>query len=325
MTKEEALLAIKTSKNLEAVVIAMKIMLKAGTVADIAILMPIASGHTNPVIKKLAVEAICSIIKESLLTRFNELTAEMRQKLATILQTLDPKIINEISKDLLSNDNEKRMSALQMLGILRRHPRVKDLLAKLLQDRDPKIKATAVILLGKMMGPNDQQMVMTLLSDEDKRVRANTVEALESLGNPRLAPALFKYRKDPSNRIRGNVLKALYNLGHTEIEEDLIEMLTAKEVLQKASALWVITQVKYDKSVKVVDAAGACLLCEDKMVHKNAIQALTALKTRRSKGYIKYLGSVFAEEEVVIATDTPQSATHASLPTAAATHELLDA
>jgi len=298
MTKEEALREIKMPSGIEEnMVHAMRLMNTAGTVADISLLMPIASsGNTAPVVKKLAIEAICSIIKESLLTKFNELTTEMRQKLATILQTLDPKIITEISKDLMSNDDERRLSALQMLGILRRHPRVKDLLAKLLQDRDPKIKATAVILLGKMMGPNDQQMVMTLLSDEDKRVRANTVEALESLGNPRLAPALYKYRKDPSNRIRGNVLKALHNLGQTEIEEDLLEMLNSRDVLQKASALWVVTQVKYSKSSKVIDAAGCCLLSNDKMVYKNAKQALSALSTvPRAKGYIMYLGDIFAE------------------------------
>jgi HEAT repeat protein len=256
--------------------------------------MPVASSNsTNPVVKKLAVEAICSIIKESLITRFNELTMDMRQKLAIILQTLDPKIINEISKDLLSNDSERRLSALQMLGILRRHPRVKDLLTKLIQDRDPKIKATAVSLLGKMMGPNDLQTVTALLTDPDKRVRANTVEALENLGNPRLVPVLFRFRKEPNNRIRGNVLKALYNLGHTDIEEDLLEMLTGPEPLNKASALWVLSQIKY-KSAKIVDAAGACLLCNDKVVHKNAVTALNTLKTPRCLGYLKYLGDVFS-------------------------------
>ena len=297
MTHDEALLEIKSPKSVENTIMAMSCIAKVGTVADVSTIMPVASSNaTNPAIRKLAVEAICSIIKESLLTKFNELTAEMRHKLATILQTLDPKIINELSKDLFSNDNERRLSALQMLGILRRHPRVKDLLAKLLQDRDSKIKATAVILLGKMMGPNDQEMVMTLLNDEDKRVRANTVEALESLGNPRLAPALLKYRKEPNNRIRGNVLKALYNLGHTDIEEDLLEMLNSKEPLQRASALWVVSQVKYTKSPKIIDASGACLLTDNRIVHKNAVAALNSIATPRSLGYLKYLGDIFADK-----------------------------
>jgi len=298
MTRDEALLEIKSPKSIENTIMAMSCIAKVGTVSDISTIMPVASSNTtNAAIKKLAVEAICSIIKESLITKFSELTTDMRQKLATILQTLDPKVVNEVTKDLFSNDNERRLSALQMLGILRRHPRVKDTLANLLQDRDPKIKATAVLLLGKMMGPNDHEMVMTLLNDDDKRVRANTVEAIESLGNPRLAPALLKYRKEPNNRIRGNVLKALYNLGHTEIEEDLLDMLTSKEPLQKASALWVVTQVKFVKSPKVIDATGACLLCDNKIVHKNAVAALNAVATLRCLGYLKYLGSVFAEKQ----------------------------
>jgi len=294
MTREEALQVIKAPDSNENLVLAMSNIARAGTVADISVIMPIASANsTNPVVKSLAVKAICSIIKESLITRFNEMTSDMRQNLAHILQTLDPKIINEISKDLFSNDNERRLSALQMLGILRRHPRVKDLLARLIQDKDPKIRATAVSLLGKMMGPNDLQMMTALLSDPDKRVRANTVEALESLGNPRFIPALLKFRKEPNNRIRGNVLKALYNLGHTEIEEDLLEMLTGEQPLHKASALWVLSQIKY-KSAKISDAAGACLLCNDKIVHKNAVTTLNALKTARCLGYLKYLGDVFS-------------------------------
>ncbi|MDR2577795.1 MAG: HEAT repeat domain-containing protein [Chitinispirillales bacterium] len=298
MTREEALAEIKAAKNTESVSIALSFIAKTGTVADIGTLMPIASSNiANSTIKKLAVEAVCSIIKESMLTRFNELTAEMRQKLATILQTLDPKIVNELSKDLFSNDNERRLSALQMLGILRRHPKVKDLLVKLLHDKDPKIKATVVSLLGKTLGPNDQQIVMALLNDPDKRVKANTVEALESLGNPRMIPILYKHRKEPNNRTRGNVLKALFNLGYTEIEEDLFEMLNAKEPLQKASALWVISQVKYTKSAKVVDAAGACLLCPNKIVRKNAINALKTLSTLRSLGYVRYLGDVLGDAQ----------------------------
>lgn len=294
MTRDEALLEIKNFNSVENVIIAMRSIAKVGMVSDVFTLMPIAtSNSTNPSIRRLATEAVCSIIKESLLTKFNELSADMRQKLATILQTLDPKIINELSKDLLSNDNERRLSALQMLGILKRHPRVKELLATLLQDKNPKIKATAIALLGRMMSSNDQHLILTLLGDEDKRVRANTVEALECLGDPSLVSILVLYRKDPNNRVRGNVIKALYNLGYSDIEEDVLEMLNSPEPLQKASALWAISQLKYNKSNKVIDAAGACLLCDDKIVHKNAIATLTTLGTPKCFGYINYLGKIF--------------------------------
>jgi len=218
----------------------------------------------------------------------------MRQKLAAIMQTLDPRIIDEIGKDLFCSDNARRLSALQMLGILKRHPRVEEFLTKLLKDKDAKIKATAIKLMGKMMGSNDQQMVISLLSDPDARVRANTVEALESLRFQRSIPILLRYRKEPNNRIRGNVLKALYKLGHTDIEDDLLGMLNDPEPLFKASALWVIAQVKF-LSPKVEDASGACLLSDNKVVLRNANLTLNAMGTPRAKGYLNYLGDL-AEE-----------------------------
>ncbi|MDR0307291.1 MAG: HEAT repeat domain-containing protein [Chitinispirillales bacterium] len=290
MNREAALAEIKKPKSIENVLLAMRFMAKTGTVSDVSTLMPHASGN-NQIIKKLAIDAICSIIKESLITRFGDLTAEMRQKLAAIMQTLDPKIIDEIGKDLFCSDDARRLSALQMLGILKRHPRVEEFLTKLLRDKDPKIKATAISLMGKMMGSNDQQMVISLLSDPDARVRANTVEALEYLRFQRSIPLLTRYRKEPNNRIRGNVLKALYKLGYTDIEEDLIEMLNAPEPLQKASALWVISQIKF-QSQRVEDACGACLLYTDNVVRKNAKSALNILATPRSKGYLRYLGEI---------------------------------
>ncbi|MCL2690295.1 MAG: HEAT repeat domain-containing protein [Chitinispirillia bacterium] len=292
MNREAALAEIKTPKTIEGVLLAMRFIAKTGTVADVSMLMPIATGNSNQVIKKLATDAICAIIKESLLTKFSDLTAEMRQKLATIMQTLDPRIIDEIGKDLFCNDDARRLSALQMLGILKRHPRAEEFLTKLLKDKDPKVKATAIKLMGKMMGSNDQQMVISLLNDPDARVRANTVEALESLRFQRSVPILLRYRKEPNNRIRGNVLKALYKLGHTDIEDDLLGMLTNdSEPLFKASALWVIAQVKF-QSAKVEDAAGACLLSDNKVVLRNAKTTLNAMGTPRARGYLNYLGEL---------------------------------
>jgi len=291
MNREAALAEIKNPKTVENVLLAMRFIAKTGTVVDLPILMPIASGNSNHTMRKLAVDAVCSIIKESLITKFNDLTADMRKKLAAVMQTLDPGIIDEISKDLFCSDDARRLRALQMLGILKRHPRVEEFLTKLLKDKDPKIKATAISLMGKMMGSNDQQMVISLLNDPDARVRANTVEALESLRFQRSVPILLRYRKEPNNRIRGNVLKALYKLGHTDIEHDLLDMLNSPEPLFKASGLWVIAQVKI-QSAKIEDASGACLLSNDNIVRKNARSTLNVLGTPRAKGYLNYIGEL---------------------------------
>ncbi len=244
--------------------------------------------HTNDGVKTAATQAASNLIREHLISNYHDLSQDVRNKLGILLQSLDPRIIDEISKDLYCDSNERRLIAVQILGLLKKNPRTRDILVDLVKDRDVKVRATAVNLLGKVIGPNDQEMILSLLNDPDKRVRANTIEALESLGNKRLIPILLRFRKDSNNRIKGNILKALFNLGYTEIEPDLLEMLAMPNDLMKASALWVISQIEYS-SRKIEDAAGLSFLSENDMVLKNAKNALTKLATPRALGYLRYL------------------------------------
>ena len=212
----------------------------------------------------------------------------MRQKLGTMMAVLYPTIVDELSKDLYSEHDDRRLRTVQIMGLLKKNPRVRDIMVNLIKDRDVKIRATAVNLLGKIIGAEDTELILSLLSDPDKRVRANTVEALESLGDKRLVPMLLRFKKDPSNRIRGNVLKALFSLGYQGIEDDLLAMIKSSDIFMQASALWVITNVKI-RSEELQDAAGFCLLSENEMVVTNARKALMALATPRAKGYLRYL------------------------------------
>ena len=249
------------------------------------------SKHKNSGVKAAAVNAACSIIKENLITYYHDLAQEVRSKLGILLETLDPDIVDEISKDLYSELDERRLRTVQIVGLLKKNPRIRDVLTRLVSDRDVKIRATAVNLLGRIIGPNDQQLLLSLLNDADKRVRANTIEALESLGNKRTIPILLRFRKDSNNRIRGNIIKALYNLGYDDIEQDILDMLAHTSDFMKASALWVITQTKFS-STKIEDAAGLVFMSDNEMVFRNAKNALSAIGSPRARGYITYLGDL---------------------------------
>jgi HEAT repeat protein len=244
--------------------------------------------HAIQTIRNAAVAAASNLIRGNLIAHFHELEPNLRLKLGAIMETLDPPVIDDIVKDLYCDDNERRVRAIQILGLLKKNPKIREILANLVQDRNEKIRATAVNLLGRMVGPEDQDLILSLLNDKDKRVRANTVEALEAVGNKRLTAILLRFRKDPVNRIRGNVLKALFNLGYTEIEDDLMSMLTSTDNFMRASALWVISKTKFT-SRKVEDQAGLYLLADNEMVHNNACTALAALGSTRAKGYLRYL------------------------------------
>jgi HEAT repeat protein len=299
-----------SSDNPGVVIFGLRTLAKEGKLTDLQTLMACIAS-TNSKIKEAAVEATCTLIKENLILHFNELDVSMRDRLGTLMQTLDPSVLDEISKDLYSEDDDRRLRAVQILGHMGKNPEIRKILAKLVQDRNVKIRATAVNLMGKVIGQQDHEILLSLLNDGDKRVRANTIEALESLGNKRMVPVLLRFRRDTSNRIRGNVLKALYKLGFTDIEQDLLDMIQSQDNLMKASALWVVSQIKA-AAPSVIDGCGFNLLNSDEMVYRNAHKAAEALDAPRAKGYLRYLADFMPPAAAVAAPRTPSPATPAT-------------
>ena len=284
----------RSSTDNEVLAKSLELLGSGGKLIDLQPMLVFAK-HVDPKVCKTAVVACSILIRNNLITHFHELAPQVRQKLGTVMETLAPQVIDEIAKDLYCNDDPRRVRAVQILGLLKKNPKILELLGKLVQDRDEKVRATAVNLLGKFVGPNDHDLIMSLLNDKDKRVRANTVEALERLGNKRLVPILLRFRKDPINRIRGNVLKALFNLGYKDIEEDVLGMLNNPDNFMKASGLWVIAQLKLQVP-KFENLSGFYLLSDNEMVYINSKKALIAINTPRAKGFLAHLESETIEK-----------------------------
>ncbi|MBD3344225.1 MAG: hypothetical protein GF401_04085 [Chitinivibrionales bacterium] len=278
-----------TSSIPEKILASLKVVGMEGTLGDLQTILTLVK-NDNQTIKNTAIQSSCLIIRENLISHYNDLDSAVREKLGLIMNTLSSTVVDEIGKDLYSDDDERRLRAVQILGLLKKNPRVHHVLADLVKDRDVKIRATAVNLLGKIVGPDTENIIMSLLNDKDKRVRANTIEALESLGNKRLIPILMRFRKDPNNRIRGNVLKALYTLGHRDITDDLLEMIKSKNNFMKASALWVVSQIAHYND-EILETTGYLLISDNEMVVNNARKALQAMDNPRARGYVKYLGA----------------------------------
>lgn len=276
-----------TSANPVELKAALIILRTEGGLSDISAILPHLK-HNDKSVSEAAVSAACSIIKGKLVENYNTLPEEMRNKLAALMQSLDPSIIKEIASDLFDEDQNRRVRAVQVLGLLHKNPQLRTLIAKLVTDRDEKVRATAASLLHKFSSPDDQEMLISLLNDKDMRVRANTVETLECTGNPRMVPVLKRFRKVENNRMRGNVIKALYNLGFKEVEPDLLEMMSKEDNFMIASALWVITQIKLDSKV-ILDRSAYFLTSDNDMVLDNAQKALQATSNLRAEGFLKYL------------------------------------
>jgi HEAT repeat protein len=275
---------------------ALEVLGQEGKLTDLQTMLSFTKA-SDPQLVGTAVMACSNLIRNNLIAHFHELDPQVRLKLGAIMESLDPKVVDEIGKDLWCGDDMRRLRAVQILGLFKKNPTIRDILAKLVKDKDEKIRATAVNLLGKVIGPNDHDLIMSLLSDKDKRVRANTVEALENLGNKRFIPILLRFRKDPVNRIRANVLKALFTLGYSDITDDLTAMLEHADHFMKASALWVVSHIKVS-AAKIEDLIGLCYLSDNEMVFTNAKKALLTINSPRTRGFMRYLESETIEKRV---------------------------
>lgn len=289
MNLEQARLNLNDSDT-DTILAALRILGMHGELPDLQAIIPLTQS-TNITVRKAAIQSTSLLIRENLICHFHELQTAVREKLGLLLQSLTPSAVNDIANDLYSDNEDRRLRAVQTLGLLKKNPQLREILAKLIHNRDVKIRATAVNLLSKVIGPHDHDMILSLLNDKDLRVRANTIEALERLNNKRLIPILLRFRRDANNRIRANVLKALFNLGFIEIEQDILDMLNNSNHLMKASALWVASKIKLSNST-IEDTIAFCLLSDHELVKSNAHNALSVQKTSRAEGYLRYLSKI---------------------------------
>jgi HEAT repeat protein len=195
---------------------------------------------------------------------------------------------------LYNENDEKRLRAVQVLGLLNAGQKVREVVSEMVKDKDQKVRATSVHLLGKLVQRKDMNLVVALLNDRDIRVRANTIEALERIGNPSAAALLHRFRKDPSNRIRGNTLKALWNLGVRDILDDLKVMILHVSHLMRASGAWVMGEIGKDNP-EIIELIARVVQDEDKLARENAIRAQLKIGGEMAEKYLKYL----CEEEEV--------------------------
>lgn len=233
--------------------------------------------NSNKTIKRTAIEATVTIIRDSILANYHTLGVEGRQKLAHIINTVHPETIQELIRDVHSNSEEQRVHGLMILGLMRRKPNIRRILETQVKSSNEKVRATAIQALGNFPDTNQIHILIKQLNDSDERVRANAVEALEQFGDSKMIFSLKRLVRDENNRVRANAIKALYNLGERHIEKDIFIMLQNKKPLMLASGLWLIVEL----SVKNDELVEACLLLKthpDPMVRRNAELAIEAFK-----------------------------------------------
>ena len=202
--------------------------------------------HGDPVVKRAAISASVSIIRNSLVENYNTLGAEGRKKLAEIMDRIHPDAVNELLKEAHSSNEEVRIHSLMILGLLRRREAIRQIIEKELKSSNVRVRATATQAIGNHPEVSEHLMLLKQLNDSDCRVRANAVEALEQYGDQKIVFSLKRLLNDGNNRVRANALKALYHFGFESIEDDIITMLNDRSLNMVASGLWLVGELGID-------------------------------------------------------------------------------
>ncbi len=247
---------------------------KSGTLSELKLVMGYFQACSHPKLKQTAVKVASHIIRTNLIKNYQSLKPSMCKSLAKLMGGMDPQVVNAIADDLKSENNEIRLHAICILGLMGTNPRTRELLEELVTDRSEKVRATAISLMKELVDRKDMTLIIKMLKDTDNRVVANTVETIESIQRPQQAILLVKYMDHPNNRVRGNVLKALWNLGHYDIYKSMQNMAEDPEdYLMRTSACWVMGELFNDTDYEYLALLSTCLQDKHPLVRENAIKA----------------------------------------------------
>lgn len=294
--EDQSIKMLLQSSNPQSVLKGLSTFGEKGTFADLQNVLSFTKSE-DPAIRKAANDSAADMILNNMIQHLTQLEPLVRERLGKLLQNLNSDVIERIGKELYSDDEERRLKSLKVLGLLGRNEKIKQIMAKMVKHKDIKMRATAVRLMGKIIEDKDMTPILSLLSDKDIRVRANTIEALEDVANPNAIGLLHRFKKDPSNRIRGNAIKTLWKLGHKDILDDLKEMFASKNHLMRASAAWVIGEVGKGNN-DLVNLLAAYSQDSNKLVRENVIKAELKIGGSLADKYLQYLSEKEEIEDV---------------------------
>ena len=196
-------------------------------------------------VRDLAMQEVSRQSLRQFVQAYRGLGDDVRKKAASaVMKMKSEKLADEIKSELENASAEDRIQLLLAITAFSEKKQVGDVVAKLLDSSNKRVRATAVKALGACGGPDAASRIEPLLKDPDPRVRANAVEVVEELKGADAKALLLPLLSDENNRARGNAAKALWKLGEESAQRTVMEMLKSGDPLMRMSALWVLGEIR---------------------------------------------------------------------------------
>ncbi len=172
---------------------------------------------------------------------------------------------------LLNPNLEKRLQALK--NVYDNPPQVilPVISERLKDEKDERVIATIVKLLGKIGGVEQINTIRKFLSHDDLRVRANAIEGLEFIGSEKIIPFIAPFLNDLDNRIKANAVKALAKFSSVETLSVVGAMMRSDHLWMRDSAIFALSHIATEEAVNMLKTL---LNDADKSISNRAMQTL---------------------------------------------------
>ena len=195
-----------------------------------------------------------------------------------MFEIIGPRHVDQFLQDLNSDEEPRRLAAVQALGLSGQAQWIEQLIP-LLRDANPRVRsstaqalknlishdqrivfhlkealagetdsfviASFILDIGLLGSDSDRLQLVQFLDHDDNRIRANTVEALSYMHDRRRLQSLLRPKlSDSNNRTRANAAMLLYQTGELDGLRTLLDMCTEKSsALMRASGAYGIGEV----------------------------------------------------------------------------------
>ncbi len=193
--------------------------------------------------------------------------------------------VSDLERALDTQEVSVRLLAVEVAAELREPAAGPVLVRRFRQETDPKVRATMIAALGKLLRRRAESLTALepSLEDEDPRVRANGIEALAQIGITESSVFLPPFAGDPEPRIRANTAVAFSKLdpdaGGQKGREILVEMSGSEEQSVQLSGLFGLGEMGDYESIETLEKA---LGHHQTSVRRRALMSLARSGRRRA-------------------------------------------
>jgi len=196
----------------------------------------------SPLVREKALWALMSCRDRSLVRKvvklLNDTNESVREVAGYILEGLcTEEMLDDVAKFLSASDPAVRETAVRVIGAASRNGKIVPLLAPLLKDEEPSVRASVVRAMGASRSSKAAALLLPLLEDEDADVRLSVLEALFNLRATKFAPKLLPLLGDPFDEVRQKAASTLLFLQSGIETTELLDYLVRPDTRAIASIL----------------------------------------------------------------------------------------